>query len=95
MLERVTVVDRIEILPETGHVQVRRATFIAEDGVRVSEPTYHREVLEPGAVVDQQSDVVRAVAMSVWTPAVLAKFARIKAAHDGRASDKPSTPKAG
>mgnify|MGYP001577330767 CR=1 FL=1 len=71
MLTRETVIDKIEVL-ELGHVQVRRATYIEEDGVRVSGPEYHRVAYEPGATITAEHARVKAVAQAIWTPAVIA-----------------------
>jgi hypothetical protein len=65
MLTKETSIDRIEVL-ETGHIQVRRATRVIEDGVELSN-TYHRWVLSPGDNLEGQDDKVRAVARAVWT----------------------------
>ena len=83
MLTEDTVVDRIEI-DEHGNILVRRATVILRDGVRVPTPlTYHRSSYEPGADVSQEHVRVIAVAMVLWTPAVIeAAEARRQAALD-------------
>ena len=78
-LSKNTVIDRIEIL-ETGHIQVRRATYIEEDGVRVTDPRYSRRVYEPGDDVGVEHAKVRAIASVVWTPAVIAAHLARKAA---------------
>ena len=70
-LTKETIIDKIEIL-DTGHVQVRRATYFLEDGVRVSEPQYHRTAYEPGASVDHEDARVKAHAKAAWTPKVVA-----------------------
>jgi hypothetical protein len=69
-LRRVTTVDRIEVL-EDGTVQVRHATYIEENGQRITEPTYHRVTYAPGVDVKQAPARVQAVAGSVWTPDVV------------------------
>lgn len=71
MLSKETVLDRIEVL-EDGAIQVRRATYVVEDGRRIAGPLYHRAAYEPGAAIDQEHATVRAVAAVVWTPAVVA-----------------------
>ena len=42
-----TIVDRIEILPETGHVQIREAIIISRDNDEVSRG-FHRVAIESG-----------------------------------------------
>lgn len=44
-LTKETVVDKIEVL-EAGHIQVRTATRVLEDGVQLSQ-AYSRHVLAP------------------------------------------------
>lgn len=86
MITKETVVGVIEIIPETGIVQVRRDTYFVQDGVRVSEPSYHREVLEPGVAIDHQPDVVKAHAAVAWTPAIVS-------AHKDRVKQAGKLPK--
>jgi hypothetical protein len=45
MLEKLNIVDRIEIV-ENGSVQVRTKTAILEDGVQISG-SFHRHVVSP------------------------------------------------
>ena len=72
MLEKVTVVDRIEVL-ETGSVQVRTKTAIKEDGVEISSK-FHRHVVVPGADVSAEDAKVQAIAASIHTPEVIAAY---------------------
>lgn len=72
MLEKISVIDQIEVT-ELGHVQVRRADKIFEDGKEISK-TYHRHVLSPGDDLTGQDDRVQAIARAVWTPEVIAKY---------------------
>lgn len=74
MLEKVTVVDKIEINPETGYVSVRHATFVTDDGVPISAPNYARTTLEPGeSRVADFPDVVKDHVAVAWTPAVITR----------------------
>jgi hypothetical protein len=72
-LTKETVVDRIEIT-EDGSIQVRRGTYILEDGVRIEGPRYHRTAYVPGADISAEPARVRAIAQVVWTPAVIAAY---------------------
>jgi hypothetical protein len=72
-LTKQTIIDRIEIT-ETGTMQVRRATYVAEDGVRIMGPSYHRVTFDPGADVTQEDARVRSVANVIWTPAVIQAY---------------------
>lgn len=79
MLTKETVIDKIEIL-ETNHIQVRRSTYILENGVRIVGPEYHRVAYEPGAGVLSEDAKVRAIAAVVWTPEIIAAHkARVEA----------------
>jgi archaellum component FlaF (FlaF/FlaG flagellin family) len=59
MLEKVTVVDRIEVL-ENGNVQVRTRTSIMEDGKQISS-TFHRHVIMPGDDYSKEDARVKAI----------------------------------
>ena len=72
MLEKVVVIDQIEVL-ESGHIQVRQATKILEDGKEISK-TYHRHVLNPGDPLEGQDEKVQAIARAVWTDEVVAAY---------------------
>jgi hypothetical protein len=65
MLEKKTTIDRIEVLPESGHIQIRQRMSIIEDGQELSY-TFHRYVLEKGADLSGQPDNVKAVAQAAW-----------------------------
>ncbi len=72
MLTKQVVIDQIEVT-EHGHVQVRTATRIMEDGVQLSQ-TYHRHCLSPGDDLAGQDKKVVAIAKAAWTKDVVAKF---------------------
>lgn len=72
MLEKIVVVDRIEVL-ENGCVQVRTKTSIMEDGKQISG-TFHRHVIAPGQDYSAEDDKVKAVCAAVHTPAVVAAY---------------------
>ena len=83
-LSKVIVVDKIEVL-EKGHVQVRTATKIIEDGTQLSS-SFHRHVVDPqvrsgyveggSAGTWAATDItgedarVQAIATATWTSAV-------------------------
>lgn len=70
MLEKVTTVDRIEVLPNTGHVQVRqRITIYETEGEERKELSFsfHRYVIEPGSDLTGQPEEVKAIAEAAWT----------------------------
>ena len=77
-LTKETVIDQIEIL-EYGHVQVRRATYVVEDGERTLLG-YHRVAYEPGRDVSAEDPKVQRVAAFIWTPEVVAAHTARQAA---------------
>jgi len=72
MLEKVVVIDQIEVT-ESGHVQVRQATKIMEDGKEIGK-TYHRHVLSPGDSLEGQDAKVQRIANAVWTDEVVKAY---------------------
>jgi hypothetical protein len=72
-LEKVEVVDRIEVL-ENGCVQVRTKTAIKEDGKQISG-TFHRHVVAPGDDYSAESDRVQAICAATHTADVVAAYA--------------------
>ena len=72
MLEKVTVVDKIETL-ENGCVQVRAAIRVLEDG-RVLSQSYHRHVVAPGDDYSGEDERVQAICAAVHTPEVVAAY---------------------
>ena len=55
------------------HIQERRKTAIIEDGKELSF-SYHRRVLTVGDNLSGESDEVKALSSSLWTPAVSASY---------------------
>ncbi len=72
MLEKQIGIDQIEVT-EFGHIQVRQATKIIEDGVEISK-SYHRHVLSPGDALEGQDEKVQKIAEVVWTPEVIEAY---------------------
>jgi len=69
-----TVEDKIEVVGDFKHVQVRTATVIERDGVEISR-SFHRHVIAPGDDTTGQSAEVRAICAAVHTDAVKAAYA--------------------
>ena len=83
MLTKQTTIDRIEVLPETGHIQIRQKIAVieseevetpGESGVTIVSTvehelsySFHRYVLEPGSDLTGQPDEVRSIAEVAWT----------------------------
>jgi hypothetical protein len=78
MLEKVTAVDRIEVI-ENGSIQVRTKTAIVEDGVEIITK-FHRHVVVPGADVSGEDAKVQAIAAAVHTADVVAAYEAAQAA---------------
>ena len=72
MLEKIKIVDRIEVL-ENGCVQVREKTAIMEDGKQISG-TFHRHVVAPGDDYSAEDARVQAICEATHTPDVLAEY---------------------
>jgi hypothetical protein len=72
MLEKVEVVDRIEVV-ENGSVQVRIKTAIMEDGKQISG-NFHRHVVAPGDDYSGEADRVKAICAATHTPEVIAAY---------------------
>jgi hypothetical protein len=71
-LEKIAVVDRIEVL-ETGVVQVRTRTSIMEDGKQISG-SFHRHVVAPGADYSGEDARVQAICAATHTADVISAY---------------------
>ena len=80
MLEKIEIVDQIEVL-ESGVVQVRTATRIVEDGVVLSS-SLHRSVVAPGDNYIGENAKVRAICLAVHTSEVIAAYQATTAAQE-------------
>jgi len=69
-----TVEDKIEIVGDYKHVQVRTATIIERDGVEISR-SFHRHVVAPSDDISGESAEVQAVCNAVWTQEVKDAYA--------------------
>jgi hypothetical protein len=72
MLEKVIIVDRIEVV-ENGSVQVRTKTAIMEDGKQISG-SFHRHVVAPGADYSAEDARVQAICAATHTADVIAAY---------------------
>ena len=72
-LEKTIVDDKIEIVSDYKHLQVRTATVIKEDGKELSR-SFHRRVLHPDDDVSGESAEIRGIAAAVWTDSVKAAW---------------------
>jgi len=78
-LTKTTEDDKIEIVSEYKHIQIRTATIIKEDGTELSR-SFHRKSLQCGTIdtsdnfvdtdISSESTEVKAIAAAVWTQSV-------------------------
>jgi hypothetical protein len=72
-LTKTTKVDKIEIVGDYKHVQVRTATVIEEDGAELSR-SFHRHVVSPLDDTSGETAEVQAICASVHTDEVVAAY---------------------
>ena len=65
--------DKIEIVGEFKHVQVRTATVIKEDGVELNR-SFHRHTLNCLDDITGESSEVQAICNAVWTDELKADY---------------------
>ena len=68
------VQDRIEVVGDFKHIQVRTATVIKEDGKIISR-SYERHVVAPDSDISNESEDVQAMARQFHTDAVKKAYA--------------------
>ena len=68
-----TVEDKIEIVGDYKHIQVRTATIIERDGAEISR-SFHRHVISPLDDVSSESAEVQAIAAAIHTDEVKAAY---------------------
>lgn len=81
MLTEETLQDKIEIVGDYKHIQVRTATVIKRDGVEISR-SYHRHVVAPTDDISGETPEVQAVCAAVHTQAVKDAYAAHLAAQE-------------
>ena len=77
-IEKITVVDRIEVL-ENGCVQVRTRTSILEDNKQISG-SFHRHVVAPGDDYSSEDARVQAICAATHTHEVINAYKAASAA---------------
>jgi len=70
-LTKQTVIDKIEVVGQFSHVQVREAVQVLEDGQVISQ-SYHRYVVAPGGMSTDPK--VSAVISAVHTQDVIDSY---------------------
>jgi len=73
-----TLVDKIEVVGEFSHVQVRTATVIKRDGEEISR-SFHRHVVAPGQDYSSEDPKVQGICTAVHTPEVIAAYQQAQA----------------
>ena len=72
-LEKITKADKVEIVGEFHHVQVRTATIVLDDGVELSR-SFHRHVISPGDDYSSEEQWVQDVCAAAHTPEIVAVY---------------------
>ena len=75
-ITKTIVDDKIEIVTEWKHLQIRQATIVKEDGKELSR-SYHRRMLHCGSIdtsdnfvdkdISSETAEVKAIAAAIWT----------------------------
>jgi hypothetical protein len=65
--------DKIEVVSEFKHVQVRTKTAVMEDGVELSSG-FHRHVVSAGDDYSAESAEVQAICAAVHTDEIVAQY---------------------
>lgn len=68
-LTKTVKVDKIEIVGDYKHVQVRTATIVSEDGVELSR-SFHRHVVSPLDDTSGETTEVQAICTAIHTQEV-------------------------
>ena len=78
-LTKTIVDDKIEIVTDFKHLQIRQATIIKEDGTEISR-SFHRRTIQCGNIdesdnfvdtdISSETTEVKAIAAAVWTQSV-------------------------
>jgi len=69
-----TIQDKIEIVGEYKHVQVRTATVIKRDNVEISR-SFSRHVVSPDSDISGESPEVQSICIGFHTDAIKAAYA--------------------
>ncbi len=78
-ITKTIVDDKIEIVTEFKHLQIRQATIIKEDGTELSR-SFHRRTIQCGDIdesdnfvmsdISSETDEIKVIAGAVWTQSV-------------------------
>lgn len=70
-----TIQDKIEVVGDFKHVQVRTATVIKRDGTEISR-SFSRHVVAPNADISGESAEVQAICNAVHTDAIKTAYTK-------------------
>ena len=70
--------DKIEVVGQYKHVQVRKATVVKKDGVEIAR-SFNRNALSPDDDISSQPAEVQAICNAAWTDAIKSSWATYKA----------------
>jgi hypothetical protein len=70
LVEVTDEINKVEIVGEFKHIQIRSATWVEKDGVMIGSQQYSRRVISPLDDVSSESTEVQAIAAAVHTQAV-------------------------
>ena len=73
-LTKETIQDKIEVVGDFKHIQVRTATVIKEDGVELSR-SFHRHVVSPDSDSTNESADVKAMVAQFHTDEIKKAYA--------------------
>lgn len=76
-----TIEDKIEVVGEFKHIQVRKSNIVKRDGVEISR-TLHRHVVAPDSDTSGESADVKSIAAQVHTDAIKTAYAEHLAAQE-------------
>jgi len=69
-ITKTTKTDKIEIVGDFKHIQIREATIIEEDGIELTR-SFHRYVLNPGDDISSQPSEIQSISNAVWTQEII------------------------
>ena len=77
-ITKATADDKIEIVGDYKHLNIRTATIISEDGTELSR-SFHRRVITPDMDVSGESAEIQSIAAAVWTDQIKAAWQTFQA----------------
>ena len=72
-IEKTKTIDKIEVVGDYKHIQVRERTDLVEDG-KVLSSTYHRWIIAPNQDHSQESAAVQAMCKQFHTQAIINSY---------------------